>query len=154
MYDIFKERNIKIYKTTVWINKEINNQKLSRFELQGDGGKDLYRQFKSYPFIIQYKNYKNLIHVREITKLEGTLIREKDGTVRIIIALKFTSRVVIKSNNSKFMILCITDPNEAVELLKDKINNEIEIQQRLIIKTRKKPLLKEIDFKEKLAEYT
>jgi len=51
------------------------------------------------------------------------------------------------------MILCITDPNEAVELLKDKINNKIEIQQRLIIKTRDKPLLKEIDFKEKSAEY-
>ena len=35
-----------------------------------------------------------------------------------------------------------------------KINNEIEIQQRLTIKIREKPLLKEIDFKEKLAEYT
>ena len=42
MYDIFKERNIKIYKTTVWINKEIDNQKSSRFELQEDGGKDFY----------------------------------------------------------------------------------------------------------------
>ena len=45
------------------------------------------------------------------------------------------------------MILCITDLNKAVELLKDKINNEIEIQQRLIIKTKDKLLLKEIDFK-------
>ena len=52
------------------------------------------------------------------------------------------------------MILCTTDPNEVVELLKDKINNEIEIQQRLITKTRNKPLLKEINFKEKSAEYT
>jgi len=42
MYDTFKERNIEIYKTTAWINKEIDNQKLLRFELQGDGGKDLY----------------------------------------------------------------------------------------------------------------
>ncbi len=47
------------------------------------------------------------------------------------------------------MILCITDSNEVVKLLKDKINNKIEIQQRLIIKTRDKPLLKEIDFKGK-----
>ena len=52
------------------------------------------------------------------------------------------------------MILCVIDPNKAVKLLKDKINNEIEIQQRLITKIREKPLLKEIDFKEKLAEYT
>ena len=52
------------------------------------------------------------------------------------------------------MILYIINPNKAVELLKDKINNEIEIQQRLITKTKDKPLLKEIDFKEKLAEYT
>ena len=42
MYDTFKERNIEIYKTTAWINKEIDNQKSPRFELQGDGGKDLY----------------------------------------------------------------------------------------------------------------
>src|SRR6266498_2667068 len=110
------------------MNKRIDNQKLLRFELQGDGGKDLYGQFKSYPFIIQCKNHKNLIHAGEITKLEGTLTREKDGTIRIIIAPKFTSRAVIKSNNSKFKILCATDLNEAVELLKDKINNEIEIQ--------------------------
>ena len=40
------------------------------------------------------------------------------------------------------MILCTTDPNEVVELLKDKINNEIEIQQRLTIKAREKSLLK------------
>ncbi len=52
------------------------------------------------------------------------------------------------------MILCTTDPNEVVELLKDKINNEIEIQQRLIMKTRDKSLLKEIDFKGKSAKYT
>ena len=52
------------------------------------------------------------------------------------------------------MILYTIDSNEAVELLKDKINNEIEIQQRLITKIRDKPLLKEIDFKEKSAEYT
>ncbi len=42
MYDTFKERNIEIYKTTAWINKEIDNQKSPRFELQGDGEKDLY----------------------------------------------------------------------------------------------------------------
>ena len=48
----------------------------------------------------------------------------------------------------------ITDLNEIIKLLKDKINNKIEIQQRLITKTRDKPLLKEINFKEKLAEYT
>src|SRR6266542_5649542 len=126
MYDTFKERNIEIYKTTAWINKEIDNQKSLRFELQEDGRKDLYGQFKSYPFIIQCKNHKNLIHAREITKLEGTLIKEKEGTVEIIITSKFTSRTVIKSNNSKFIILYVTDPNEAVELLKDKINNEIE----------------------------
>src|SRR6266498_4083660 len=154
MYDTFKERNIEIYKTTAWINKEIDNQKSLRFELQEDGRKDLYGQFKSYPFIIQCKNHKNLIHAGEITKLEGTLTREKDGTIRIIIAPKFTSRAVIKSNNSKFMILCTTDSNEVVELLKDKINNEIEIQQRLIMKTRDKSLLKEIDFKGKSAKYT
>ncbi len=52
------------------------------------------------------------------------------------------------------MILYVTDPNKAVELLKDKINNEIEIQQRLITKIRDKPLLKEIDFKGKSAKYT
>ena len=52
------------------------------------------------------------------------------------------------------MILYVTDSNKTVELLKDKINNEIEIQQRLITKTRNKPLLKEIDFKGKLTEYT
>ena len=40
------------------------------------------------------------------------------------------------------MILCVTDPDEAVELLKDKINNEIEIQQKLTIKAREKSLLK------------
>src|SRR6266540_4712043 len=102
MYDTFKERNIEIYKTTAWINKEIDNQKSLRFELQGDEEKDLYGQFKNYPFIIQCKNHKNLIYAREITKLEGTLIREKDETVRVIIASKFTSRAVIKSNNSKF----------------------------------------------------
>ncbi len=42
MYNTFKEKNIEVYKTTAWINKEIDNQKLSRFELQKDGGKDLY----------------------------------------------------------------------------------------------------------------
>src|SRR6266542_3293888 len=105
MYDTFKERNIEIYKTTAWINKEIDNQKLPRFELQEDGEKDLYGQYKSYPFIIQCKNYKNLIYAGEITKLEGTLTREKDGTVGIIIAPKFTSKAVVKSNNSKFKIL-------------------------------------------------
>ena len=46
------------------------------------------------------------------------------------------------------------NPNEVVKLLKNKINNEIEIQQKLIIKTRDKLLLKEIDFKGKSAEYT
>ncbi len=131
MYDTFKERNIKIYKTIAQINKEIDNQKLLRFELQEDRGKNLYGQFKSYPFIIQYKNYKNPIHVKEIIKLKRTLIREKNKTIRVIITLKFTSRAVIKY----------------------KINNKIEIQQRLIIKTRNKSLLKEIDFKRKLAEY-
>ena len=49
--------------------------------------------------------------------------------------------------------MCAIDPNEAVELLKDKINNEIEIKQKLIIKTRDKLLLKEIDFKGKSAKY-
>ena len=127
MYDTFKERNIKIYKTIAQINKEIDNQKLLRFELQEDRGKNLYGQFKSYPFIIQYKNYKNPIHVKEIIKLKRTLIREKNKTIRVIITLKFTSRAVIKSNNLKFIILYATDPNEVVELLKDKINNEIEI---------------------------
>ncbi len=67
--------------------------------MQEDRGKDLYEQFKSYLFIIQCKNYKNPIHAGEITKLEGTLTREKDGTVGIIIASKFTSRAIIKSNN-------------------------------------------------------
>ncbi len=52
------------------------------------------------------------------------------------------------------MILCTTDLNKAVELLKDKINNKIEIQQRMITKIKEKPLLKEINFKEKSAEYT
>ena len=33
MYNTFKERNIEIYKTTAWINKEIDNQKSPRFEL-------------------------------------------------------------------------------------------------------------------------
>src|SRR6266498_2919338 len=42
IYDTFKERNIEIYKTIAWINKKIDDQKLPRFELQGDGGKDLY----------------------------------------------------------------------------------------------------------------
>ena len=42
MYDTFKERNIEIYKTTAWINKEIDNQKLPRFELQEDEEKDFY----------------------------------------------------------------------------------------------------------------
>ncbi len=42
MYDTFKKRDIEIYKTIVWINKEIDNQKSPRFELQGDGEKDLY----------------------------------------------------------------------------------------------------------------
>ncbi len=32
-YDIFKEINIEIYKITAWINKKIDNQKSSRFEL-------------------------------------------------------------------------------------------------------------------------
>src|SRR6266542_1551981 len=145
MYDTFKERNIEIYKTTAWINKEIDNQKSLRFELQEDGRKDLYGQFKSYPFIIQCKNHKNLIHAGEITKLEETLTREKDGTIGIIITPKFTSKAVIKSNNLKFMILYTTDLKEAVELLKDKMNNKIEIRQRLTTKTREKPLLKEID---------
>ncbi len=81
-------------------------------------------------------------------------MRKKNETIRVIIASKFKSRAVIKSNNLKFMILYIINPNKAVELLKDKINNEIEIQQRLITKTKDKPLLKEIDFKKKSAEYT
>src|SRR6266511_3864495 len=74
IYDTYKERNIEIYKITAWINKEIDNQKSSRFELQEDERKDLYRQFKSYLFIIQCKNHKNPIHIREIIKLEGTLM--------------------------------------------------------------------------------
>ncbi len=83
--------------------------------------------FMDYSFIIQYKNHKNLIHAGKIIKLEETLTREKNKTIGIIIVPKLISKVIIKSNNLKFMILCITNPNEAVELLKDKINNEIEI---------------------------
>ena len=42
MYDTFKERNIEVYKTIAQINKEIDNQKSSRFELQEDEEKDFY----------------------------------------------------------------------------------------------------------------